>query len=273
MSAVQPAPAVDQGKLNEFLVPRRRGPRRHAVRGHGRHRRPLGLYRRSTGGRNAGELSSHTGCAERYLRDGSTTRPTAGTSGRRGTAATRWPWSRRWCGRSRQPGVPARRLPGGARGGDGRAADRRGAQPARAWPGASMRRRGRGPGALLQPTSRQPRRVVAARARRRDGGLEAGARVADVGSGHGASTIHMAEAYPKSKFSGSDHHEPSIETARERAAQGRRRRPEEVRGRAGDRIRGAGTTSSRVRLPARHGRPLGAARHARASRSRRTARG
>jgi ubiquinone/menaquinone biosynthesis C-methylase UbiE len=41
--------------------------------------------------------------------------------------------------------------------------------------------------------------------------------VADVGCGHGASTILMAQAYPNSTFVGSDYHAGSIETARERA--------------------------------------------------------
>lgn len=44
--------------------------------------------------------------------------------------------------------------------------------------------------------------------------LKRGARVADVGCGHGASTILMAEAYPESQFFGFDYHEPSIEIAR-----------------------------------------------------------
>jgi len=48
--------------------------------------------------------------------------------------------------------------------------------------------------------------------------LEQGANVADVGCGHGASTILMAQAFPKSRFVGSDYHPESIETARERAA-------------------------------------------------------
>jgi SAM-dependent methyltransferase len=47
--------------------------------------------------------------------------------------------------------------------------------------------------------------------------LEKGAKVADVGCGHGSSTILMAEAYPRSTFVGSDYHAGSIETARERA--------------------------------------------------------
>ncbi|MGO4672210.1 class I SAM-dependent methyltransferase [Bosea sp. 2YAB26] len=44
--------------------------------------------------------------------------------------------------------------------------------------------------------------------------LEEGAVVADVGCGHGASTILMALAYPKSTFTGFDYHGPSIERAR-----------------------------------------------------------
>jgi len=47
--------------------------------------------------------------------------------------------------------------------------------------------------------------------------LEQGASVADVGCGHGASTILMAQAYPKSHFIGFDYHEPSVERAREAA--------------------------------------------------------
>ena len=47
--------------------------------------------------------------------------------------------------------------------------------------------------------------------------LERGARVADVGCGHGASTILMASAFPNSTFAGSDYHAGSIETARRRA--------------------------------------------------------
>lgn len=47
--------------------------------------------------------------------------------------------------------------------------------------------------------------------------LEAGAKVADVGCGKGASTILMAKAFPKSHFFGFDYHDKSIEAARESA--------------------------------------------------------
>jgi SAM-dependent methyltransferase len=44
--------------------------------------------------------------------------------------------------------------------------------------------------------------------------LREGALVADVGCGHGASTIILAQAYPKSQFIGFDYHQPSVERAR-----------------------------------------------------------
>jgi len=47
--------------------------------------------------------------------------------------------------------------------------------------------------------------------------LEAGARVADVGCGKGASTLLMAKEFPKSHFFGFDYHDKSIEAAREYA--------------------------------------------------------
>ena len=47
--------------------------------------------------------------------------------------------------------------------------------------------------------------------------LQAGARVADIGCGHGASTIVMANAYPDSQFVGFDYHAASVAAARRAA--------------------------------------------------------
>jgi SAM-dependent methyltransferase len=94
--------------------------------------------------------------------------------------------------------------------------------------------------------------------------LERGARVADIGCGHGASTILMAHAFPRSTFVGSDYHQASITTARERA------------GEAGvtDRVRFEATAAATVEgdgfdlvtmFDSLHdmGDPVGAARHVR----------
>jgi SAM-dependent methyltransferase len=52
-----------------------------------------------------------------------------------------------------------------------------------------------------------------------DAKLRAGATVADIGCGHGSSTILLAQEYPKSTIVGFDYHEGSIDTARKRAAE------------------------------------------------------
>lgn len=49
--------------------------------------------------------------------------------------------------------------------------------------------------------------------------LQTGAKVADVGCGHGASTLLLGNSYPASQITGFDYHEPSIEAARKRASE------------------------------------------------------
>ena len=74
--------------------------------------------------------------------------------------------------------------------------------------------------------------------------LERGARVADVGCGHGSSTILMAQAFPNSTFTGTDYHGGSIETARRRARDAGMDGPGPVRDRAGMRATVAPATTS-----------------------------
>ncbi len=69
--------------------------------------------------------------------------------------------------------------------------------------------------------------------------LKVGASVADVGCGHGASTILMAQAYPASRFTGFDYHGPSIERAKAAAKDARRRRPRDLPAGVGCGISGA----------------------------------
>jgi 2-polyprenyl-3-methyl-5-hydroxy-6-metoxy-1,4-benzoquinol methylase len=49
--------------------------------------------------------------------------------------------------------------------------------------------------------------------------LEVGGRIADLGCGHGSSTILLAQAYPQAHVSGFDYHQASIDIARKRAAE------------------------------------------------------
>ncbi|GIE33169.1 SAM-dependent methyltransferase [Actinoplanes italicus] len=94
--------------------------------------------------------------------------------------------------------------------------------------------------------------------------LRSGVRVADVGCGHGASTVLMAQAYPNSVFTGSDYHHGSVEQARKRAADAG------LDGRVGFENAGAqgfsgGPYELVTTFDALHdmGDPLGAARHVR----------
>ncbi|MBA4764105.1 MAG: methyltransferase domain-containing protein [Erythrobacter sp.] len=52
-----------------------------------------------------------------------------------------------------------------------------------------------------------------------EGKLTKSAKVADIGCGHGSSTVLLAKAYPNSTIHGIDFHEPSIEEARRKAAE------------------------------------------------------
>jgi 2-polyprenyl-3-methyl-5-hydroxy-6-metoxy-1,4-benzoquinol methylase len=94
--------------------------------------------------------------------------------------------------------------------------------------------------------------------------LQRGARVADAGCGHGASTVLMATAYPNSSFVGSDYHDGSIDIARERAESAG------VADRARFEVAGATSFSGRgydlvTMFDCLHdmGDPVGAARHVR----------
>ncbi|QDM39953.1 class I SAM-dependent methyltransferase [Altererythrobacter sp. TH136] len=49
--------------------------------------------------------------------------------------------------------------------------------------------------------------------------LRSGAKIADIGCGHGSSTILLAQAFPNSTIRGIDYHAPSIEEARKKAAE------------------------------------------------------
>ncbi len=94
--------------------------------------------------------------------------------------------------------------------------------------------------------------------------LKAGIAVADVGCGHGASTLLMAKAFPNSRFTGFDYHAPSVERARELA------REEGLEGRVSFQVASAkdfpGEDYGFVTIfDALHdmGDPVGAARHIR----------
>jgi 2-polyprenyl-3-methyl-5-hydroxy-6-metoxy-1,4-benzoquinol methylase len=93
--------------------------------------------------------------------------------------------------------------------------------------------------------------------------LQAGARVADIGCGHGTSTVLMAQAYPNSRIVGIDFHAPSIEEAKKKAAEAGVTNVEFQVARAQD-YPGAGFDLACI-FDALHdmGDPVGAARHIR----------
>ncbi|HEY1969491.1 MAG TPA: class I SAM-dependent methyltransferase [Pseudonocardia sp.] len=96
-----------------------------------------------------------------------------------------------------------------------------------------------------------------------DAKLRDGATVADIGCGHGASAVVIAQTYPNAAVTGFDYHPPSIDTARERAEQ------------AGVTQRASFAVADALGYPGRYdmicffdclhdmGDPVGAARHAR----------
>ena len=93
--------------------------------------------------------------------------------------------------------------------------------------------------------------------------LKRGGKAADVGCGHGASTILMAQAFPNSEFVGYDYHAASIDTARERAkAAGAKNARFEVADATGYKEKGFDLIAF---FDCLHdmGDPVGAARHAR----------
>lgn len=95
--------------------------------------------------------------------------------------------------------------------------------------------------------------------------LERGATVADVGCGFGASTIIMAQAFPRSTFVGFDYHPASVEAAQERAE--RARVSDRVRFQVAPAKSYPGTYDLVTFFDCLHdmGDPVGAARHVKSS--------
>ena len=86
--------------------------------------------------------------------------------------------------------------------------------------------------------------------------LERGAVVADVGCGHGFSTVMMAKAFPNSTFVGYDFHPGSVEQARKHASEhGVAANTRFEVGLAGEFPGRDSGPRDLLRLPARHGRP------------------
>ena len=129
-------------------------------------------------------------------------------------------------------------------------------------------------GSSVRTTSATSCRHGSPRSRASTRSCKAGAKVADVGCGHGASTILMAQAFPKSRFVGFDYHGPSIEAAATPPTKAGVTDRVTLRACGSQGLPGRGLRSRRVlRLPARHGRPGRRRRRTCCTRSRRTARG
>ena len=268
MTSTDQAPAVDMDKLMEFVF--------RAVGEVGATLNTalvvmgdqLGLYRALAGAGplSPADLADRTGTAERYVREWLNAQAAGGfvnydpDSGRYTLPPEQ---AMALTDETARPTCPA-----SSRSRSARCSTRRGS-PRRAQTGAGYRlararpRRSRGMRAFLPARlQRAPDRRVAARARRRGGKLESGAHVADVGCGHGASTILMAQAFPNSTFTGSDYHDGSIETARRQADKAGRGRPGPVRDLPGGGYSGTGYDLVTM-FDCLHdmGDPVGAARH------------
>ena len=183
------------------------------------------------------ELAERTGTHERYVREWLNTQAAGGfvdlrPRRRQLHAPAR---ARARARRRDEPGVHDRRLP---------VRERRRRHPRARWPSASSTGDGVGWHEHHHDLCARHRALRSAPATARTSSpdwlpaldgvverLEAGARVADVGCGHGASTILMAQAFPASPFVGIDYHAGSIETAR-RARRGGRRRATASRSRS-----------------------------------------
>ena len=234
----------------------------------------LGWYRAlaGTGGLSPAELAERTGTAERYVREWLNAQAAGGfVDYDPDSGLYRLPPEQTVAlTDSEQPGLPAGALPDRDRLGDRLAADCRGSAERRGIGLARARpRRPRGVRALLPARATTPtswpsgcrRSTASSRS-------SSGARTsADVGCGHGASTILMAQAFPNSTFVGSDYHDGSIETARAARRGGGRGRSRST-SRPSRPRRYSGTGYDLVTMfDCLHdmGDPVGAARHVRST--------